>query len=373
MLGDHVLGLKAVNKDGEVSVRSLVADLTTLLPFALASLLAFAFPFRVISAIFMPWMPSLRRAPRPRIVSPARGSAAGHLRVYIWCKEIFYLLYSGIGHRLLERYHHICSFVDQLHHLTTNLVVIGQDELEVEQPKGALQVSVRAPTCLSGVLRKSSDACLQRLREEGHGRVSGAKRKAFIASFLQQLADGTGIQFHVRDEWDLADKSLQERLLRELAQGRYHVVLITPPCSTWFRVRGANCRGPTMVRSRARPSAFPWLSKRHQRDAELGNALIRFMIEVLHILDKHPRAHDGSLALVFGEHPEDLGVIWREEDNVEVHPASIWQLSDIRQCAQPRNSLLLHTVAFNQCCWRAPYRKPTRLLTNHSLAALGSS
>ena len=50
------------------------------------------------------------------------------------------------------------------------------------------------------------------------------------------------------------------------------------------------------------------------------------MIEVLQVLEQHLYSFDGSLVLVFGERPEDLGVIWREEDGVKMHPASIWQL-----------------------------------------------
>ena len=109
---------------------------------------------------------------------------------------------------------------------------------------------------------------------------------------------------------------------------------------------------------------FPWLSKRHQKDADLGNVLIHFMIEVLQALESHPRAEDGSLVLVFGEHPEDLGTIWREEDRMQMHPASIWQLPQLRDFVRADNPLQLFTVVFNQCCWSAPYRKPTRLITN---------
>ena len=54
-----------------------------------------------------------------------------------------------------------------------------------------------------------------------------------MASFLQELATGAEMEFEVHEidiqnsiEWDLADKSLQRRLLQELAEGTYHVVLI---------------------------------------------------------------------------------------------------------------------------------------------------
>ena len=88
------------------------------------------------------------------------------------------------------------------------------------------------------------------------------------------------------------------------------------------------------------------------------------MIEVLQVLELHLITFDGYRVLVFGEHPEDLGASWREEDGMKMQPASIWQLPELQRAAQEGNALHLFTVVFNQCCWGAPYRKPTRLLTN---------
>ena len=67
------------------------------------------------------------------------------------------------------------------------------------------------------------------------------------------------------------------------------------------------------------------------------------------------------LALV--EHPEDLGMVVRSEDALHYQPASIWQLSELRSLAG-RGNPPFFTVVFNQCSFGAPYRKPTRLLTN---------
>ena len=122
-----------------------------------------------------------------------------------------------------------------------------------------------------------------------------------------------------------------------------------------------------MIRSQEHPWGFPWLSNRHKKDAELGNILIHFMIEVLQTLEQHPFTADGSLVLIFGEHPEDLGIIYREEDGMRMHPASIWQLEELRRFVSDTSTTGLFTVAFNQCCWGAPYRKPTRLVTNLSM------
>lgn len=84
-----------------------------------------------------------------------------------------------------------------------------------------------------------------------------------------------------------------------------------------------------MICSKQHPWGFPWLSNRRTKDANLGNVLIRFTIKVLHVLEQRPFAPDGSLELVFGEHREDLGIIYREEDGVKMQPASIWQLPEL--------------------------------------------
>ena len=185
------------------------------------------------------------------------------------------------------------------------------------------------------------------------------------------MCNEQGIQGEVHEidiqnspDWDLSKDKVQKELLRRLADGEFDVVLITPPCSTWSRVRGANCRGPPMIRSRSHPWGFPWLAARHQKDAEVGNILVVFMLQVLETLEEHPISRAGYLILVFAEHPEDLGIAWREEDHMRIDPASIWQLDRLRALVAPDLPLGLFTLVFNQCCWGAPYRKPTRLLTN---------
>ena len=200
---------------------------------------------------------------------------------------------------------------------------------------------------------------------------SGAQRKSSVTSVLQDLCQNKGLRCKVHEvdiqnspDWDLTKGAVQQALLDRIKKGEFDVVLVTPPCSTWSRVRGANCRGPPAIRSKDYPWGFPWLSSRHQKDAELGNILIVFMLEVLETLGDHPVAASGRAIIVFGEHPEDLGVIRREEDGMIMEPASIWQLHRMRALLFERAALNLFTVVFNQCCWGAPYRKPTRLITN---------
>ena len=78
----------------------------------------------------------------------------------------------------------------------------------------------------------------------------------------------------------------------------------------------------------------------------------------------HPISQAGHLVLAFGEHPEDLGCARREEDVMHLDPASIWQLTRMRAVIDITSPLQLFTVVFNQCCWGAPYQKPTRLVAN---------
>lgn len=58
-------------------------------------------------------------------------------------------------------------------------------------------------------------------------------------------------------------------------------------------------------------------------DVELGNSLVRFSIEVWTTVCQFPISADGFYIFVFGEHPEDLGAVVREEDRLKMTPASI--------------------------------------------------
>eukprot|EP00438_Fugacium_kawagutii_P021415 Skav230573 [mRNA] locus=scaffold971:152920:156087:- [translate_table: standard] len=165
------------------------------------------------------------------------------------------------------------------------------------------------------------------------------------------------------DTHDLTDVGFQEIVLKHLSKGKFHVVLCTPPCSTWSRVRAANLRGPPPLRSKDYPWGFPWLSKRLARDADLGSTLVKFSLQVWGILKLCPQSWDGLPVFMFGEHPEDLGLVVREEDGLHFQPASIWQLPQLRALVDDVDYPLM-TVAINQCCWGAGWRKPTRLLTS---------
>ena len=103
--------------------------------------------------------------------------------------------------------------------------------------------------------------------------------------------------------------------------------------------------------------------KRWEKELHLGNVLVRFSIRVWYTVCRRPVSCDGFYVFLFGEHPEDLGAVVREEDRLKLSPASIWQLSEILNLVRD-SSNALGTVAINQCCWGTPWRKPTRLICN---------
>ena len=106
---------------------------------------------------------------------------------------------------------------------------------------------------------------------------------------------------------------------------------------------------------------FPWVSKKYEKELKIGNDLVRFSIRVWVTVNMFPVSADGFLIFLFGE------------DQVLFEPASIWQLKEIRSLVDQPGSTI-GTVAINQCCWGAPYRKPTRLLsTSLQVLSWGSS
>ncbi|CAE7264418.1 Abcg1 [Symbiodinium natans] len=162
---------------------------------------------------------------------------------------------------------------------------------------------------------------------------------------------------------DLSLPEVQERILRQIQKRMYRVILCTPPCSTWSRARCANKRGPPPVRDAAHPDGYPWLKASRAQEAWLGSQLVQFAIRVFQLATEASEQHPDSPCFLLWEHPEDLGVCVREEDRMHIQPASVWQLAAVRNLID-RGHPPVFTVAFNQCCFGASYRKPTRVLSN---------
>lgn len=199
---------------------------------------------------------------------------------------------------------------------------------------------------------------------------AGQERKTSVAAYLREMAEKKGWKLQVEEvdikrdpKEDLSLLDFQTKIIARISSGEFHAVLCTPPCSTWTRVRMANMRGPPPLRSFDYPWGFPWVSNRFRQQVDLGSSLVRFAIQVWSAAAaKSSRPSEIQAIFVFGEHPEDLGAVIREEDGLLLRPASIWQLAELQAILSPSSSL--KTVAINQCCWGAPWRKPTRLISS---------
>ena len=197
---------------------------------------------------------------------------------------------------------------------------------------------------------------------------SGKRRDSSFAKMVQEEAGRHGLRVQVEEvdilidpTQDLSKATIRAGWIHKIRSGEYNVVLITPPCSTFTRARCANKRGPPPLRSKQHPRGFPWLKSELMKQAELGNQLSDFMV------DCYLAAHEAKqlmarLVLLFSEHPEDLGRVYREEDGLPMDPASIWQRENLRKLLEL--DLGLFTLGFNQCCFGTPYKKPTRILSN---------
>ena len=197
---------------------------------------------------------------------------------------------------------------------------------------------------------------------------SGAHRQTSFASNVNKLAKDAGLNITVLEvdiefgeEHDLSKQEVRQTWLNRIASGEFRAVVVTPPCSTYSRVRMANMKGPPPLRSKDFPYGFPWLRNHHKKQAELGTCLVDFTIDVFNTVLGVKVDNKGQLILVFSEHPEDLGAVRRQEDGLWMQPASMWQRQEWVRILEEQD---MFTVVYNQCCWGASYRKPTRSVTN---------
>ena len=95
----------------------------------------------------------------------------------------------------------------------------------------------------------------------------------------------------------------------------------------------------------------------------MGTTLVSFSVQVVEATVEVSALRPDRHCFFLWEHPEDLGTCVREEDGMHIQPASVWQLEGVRSMVN-RGRPPIFTVVFNQCCFGALYRKPTRILTN---------
>jgi len=188
---------------------------------------------------------------------------------------------------------------------------------------------------------------------------SGAERKADVRQHLEtllpaQLPDAVLSMSEVdlaRDSsHDLKDADRCADFVRQVQQGQWEVVFVTPPCNTFSRAHWSRRPGPRPCRSKQWPRGFPWANARDKQRAEDGNHFLDFVKDIISAAAQRP--HHKVLFLM--EHPEDLGRTPAGD------PASVWQDA----------ALMRHvggdtfTMALRQCVFGVDYPKLTRLLTN---------
>ena len=153
---------------------------------------------------------------------------------------------------------------------------------------------------------------------------------------------------------DVTQDTLWSSILIRIKGREFHVIFVTPPCSSFSRVRFASSMGPRPIRDRQHPWGYPWLSVKMRAEATLANTLVLQTVEAC-------AAASEAEAFYLVEHPEDLGVT-----ALGHHPAAIWQLAEVRKLSVDTNA---STFACFQCAFGAPTSKPTRFLTTLPAAA----
>lgn len=200
-----------------------------------------------------------------------------------------------------------------------------------------------------------------------HGKVvrvlymfPGTDRKAQIRAALLGAVQTLDLEVEVHeadlvhdsDFGGLLNSEARTSYLSDIRDGRWHLLVVSPPCASFSRAVLANTRGPRPVRNATYPMGFPWLEGAPRRRADEGSAIILFCAAALQAAaDARAR---GRWVRGVMEFPEDLG---RAELGT---PASPWQLDAFRKLTDCGYC----SFAFLQHRFGAPAAKPSRLLTD---------
>lgn len=152
---------------------------------------------------------------------------------------------------------------------------------------------------------------------------------------------------------DLTRKHNQQALLQRINANEFGLLLTSPPCDTFTRVKFANTWGPAPTRCREFPRGVPWATPAQNKANKLGNALADFSYQAVLAQLRQPPPNN----CVVQESPEDLGVVLSGKYKGIV-PATIWQFPQHQQCVDAGAV----SLGLRQSDFGMPYAKPTRLL-----------
>ncbi len=164
-------------------------------------------------------------------------------------------------------------------------------------------------------------------------------------------------------EFDLAGLTSLREALHTFA-----ALIVFPRLPTWSRLPSLNRLGPRPMRSAAFPWGLPWLTNVTTKRVDKENTLLRMVLNIFGALPAQgsadgPRQISPASPLLMLLQPEDLGPLPNH------HPASLWQLREIRGIAR---ALDLQRSAFHQCRHqRDDHSRPTGIL--HSCELLGGT
>ena len=151
---------------------------------------------------------------------------------------------------------------------------------------------------------------------------------------------------------DLTLKTVQDKIKKRILAGDFTLLMVSPPCNTYSRVRMANHWGPRPVRTLEHPRGLPYLQPGERKTVMLANALVDFTFEAMEL---HLQS---AFSLLILEFPEDLGAItsgtWRGQ-----RPASIFQCEQFLRIAKLPGVV---TGGIRQQDFGTSYIKPTRLI-----------
>ena len=183
---------------------------------------------------------------------------------------------------------------------------------------------------------------------------SGIKRRASIGDFLSKKGwSVTELDILRNQRHDLTRKHNQDAILAKIENKQYHLLITSPPCDSFSRVKFANRLGPPPTRSKKHLRGVPGLPAHLRRLNLLGNVLADFSYAAVLAQLRNPVGYN----MVIKEHPEDLGVVTSGPFRGQF-PASIWQFPQHEECIKA-GAL---SVGFRQSDFGMPYVKPTRLL-----------
>ena len=225
-------------------------------------------------------------------------------------------------------------------------ILILENFIEVSDPGTTVNTSANTINKKRKLLALSSGRALYLF--------AGPKRRSTIGNMLRKsnwAVEEIDILQGGR-EHDLTRAKVQTALVDKVATQGYDLLLTSPPCDTFSRVKYANSWGPAPTRSFKYRRGFPWLQGAAKRQTQLANMLVDFNFRLIlsHL------QHKESMLIV--EFPEDLGAVLNGTHK-GIRPSSIFQWEEF---AQILNCPGVVTGGIRQSDFGEDYLKPTRLI-----------